>query len=976
MKGKKQRYDKKKIIKGAKRQKIFAERYKSCLENFVNLDKTKDKTLEDLIDEKSNELNYSEKIEEQNYATILSLSLYFIKNNDFIEDIFFEQIDEAIYKIFYNFFMNPNEENHNLFLNSFEYLNYGYGNIYLICKKLTFFTKLTRDNSVDIFFKIILSEYFPSLQAHFHFPIKRDQIELIKILNGFIRIRYNYDKVERKEILDLFKREIDDNHNINGNNGESSLTNLNNNISVSKTSDEDKSKEVKHSIKGNYSEQKEESDDLQKNSNIKINFSNVNEFNINRDKNKTINRNHEDKLFDYFMAIQNMYKEKNYKTPVLDYLITNKEKFRLEFFKYIKNEDSYIDHLYALLDDDLFSMNYDLIDFKENKIGYICVQDQFEKKFIEGIFSIIDQSFLFEKITSDYNFPPDDIYSPKEIIANNAFKSRALSFEYYINSEIIINQLKAKERPRVIFPFINLEKIINLEKSEERDKGNDEENTSEKNKENNKKSTKEKNEEKNKKKDNSSNSLTDSALFEVDGIILEKEFKEIELDNNFFIPDPIYKFCCWNNIEDRIENYVKGEKKSEEFVKIEKDNKIEEIEKKNQIENVGEVKKDKKGKNKKNKKKKHRKKKKNGQIIEKKEEDKKRTEDKNLEKEEIKEEKNDIEEEKDEQKENMEKNLKEKNEEIQALKKEKDKMKEKFGEKDEKNDENVQEMEIKEEVGNIKEEDKNESNKQNEKNNKFKFYLEKNCLCVIEIKNQFPPNRNEDKNMKDEEKSKKKSPVDFRNMVKSLVKKSLLFKDMFEQLNEKIESIRLILLYDAVHKKNYLRELDNAMNDLFTKKDEGLLEIIEFQCIYIKPSYLAGQFYNSKKEINKLNKEIIGLNEEISGLNGEILGLKNNISSMEINNKKERERISKLEDFVKTLQEEIKLLKRQKPENQNQKEKSDEEKTDIQVKGKPREKIEKESDNNSIQPNNSNLEKNNDDNKSSKKDMNDSNSNK
>ena len=232
----------------------------------------------------------------------------------------------------------------------------------------------------------------------------------------------------------------------------------------------------------------------------------------------------------------------------------------------------------------------------------------------------------------------------------------------------------------------------------------------------------------------------------------------------------------------------------------------------------------------------------------------------------------------------MEKNLKEKNEEIQALKKEKDKMKEKFGEKDEKNDENVQEMEIKEEVGNIKEEDKNESNKQNEKNNKFKFYLEKNCLCVIEIKNQFPPNRNEDKNMKDEEKSKKKSPVDFRNMVKSLVKKSLLFKDMFEQLNEKIESIRLILLYDAVHKKNYLRELDNAMNDLFTKKDEGLLEIIEFQCIYIKPSYLAGQFYNSKKEINKLNKEILGLN-------GEILGLKNNISSMEINNKKERERI-------------------------------------------------------------------------------------
>jgi len=45
-----------------------------------------------------------------------------------------------------------------------------------------------------------------------------------------------------------------------------------------------------------------------------------------------------------------------------------------------------------------------------------------------------------------------------------------------------------------------------------------------------------------------------------------------------------------------------------------------------------------------------------------------------------------------------------------------------------------------------------------------------------------------------------KYPIDFFNIVKSLVKKSLVFKDMFEQMNEKVDSIKLILLYDAIYK--------------------------------------------------------------------------------------------------------------------------------------------------------------------------------
>lgn len=117
------------------------------------------------------------------------------------------------------------------------------------------------------------------------------------------------------------------------------------------------------------------------------------------------------------------------------------------------------------------------------------------------------------------------------------------------------------------------------------------------------------------------------------------------------------------------------------------------------------------------------------------------------------------------------------------------------------------------------------------KDNEDAFYLDKNTLCVIEIKNQFPPYRSN--KITDSNIINKTYPVDFYNMVKSLIKKALVFKEMFEQSNEKIDSIKLLLFYDAVHKINYEKELWKAMNDLFTKQDEKIISLLEFQCIYI-----------------------------------------------------------------------------------------------------------------------------------------------
>ena len=105
------------------------------------------------------------------------------------------------------------------------------------------------------------------------------------------------------------------------------------------------------------------------------------------------------------------------------------------------------------------------------------------------------------------------------------------------------------------------------------------------------------------------------------------------------------------------------------------------------------------------------------------------------------------------------------------------------------------------------------------------FFLDKNCLCVIEIKSQFPPYRPEEKNREgyNEINVKNKYPIDFYNMVKSLLKKALIFKDMFEQLKEKVDSIKLILFYDAVYKFNYEKEMVRAINDIISIDNKKLI---------------------------------------------------------------------------------------------------------------------------------------------------------
>ena len=120
-----------------KTEKDYSEIYKKNLLKFVDQDKYKcKKTLSELVELKLAELGNEENLEKQNYYIILTFSLYFIKDNDFIQENeeYFNQIDNKIYYNFNKFLMNPTEDQHKEFLKSFENLNNGFNNIYLPVK--------------------------------------------------------------------------------------------------------------------------------------------------------------------------------------------------------------------------------------------------------------------------------------------------------------------------------------------------------------------------------------------------------------------------------------------------------------------------------------------------------------------------------------------------------------------------------------------------------------------------------------------------------------------------------------------------------------------------------------------------------------------------------------------------------------------------------------------------------------------------
>lgn len=400
--------------------------FKESLFKLCKKDKDdENKSLSELVDMKLKELKEkkSQTPEESYYELILIFSSYFIKENDFIQEDYFSLIDESIYKIFNDFLNKPTEEQYKKFFDSFEELDNGAGNIFRICKKMFEPLKIKNlilEQALDLFFRIIIKQYFHLVQKSFKFPITIDQKSLIIVLGDYFRIKYNYKDVSSQEVLKLFKVKESKDKLVNSDNGNKISDNINSINSLGNAM----TKEISPPTIENVGL----------------------------------------KFLEYLKGMSESYQKKGIETPpVLDFLLKSKTNLKISFFPYVKNENYLIDHLYDHLNNIIMRINLDRVNLQENKIGYICFYDKVKKGFTEGIYSNIELNFLYEKIISDDNFQTDDLNNPNEIIALNAFKSRALSFEYYINSEIILKNLDIKERPRVIYVFKNIEEIQKLD---------------------------------------------------------------------------------------------------------------------------------------------------------------------------------------------------------------------------------------------------------------------------------------------------------------------------------------------------------------------------------------------------------------------------------------------------------------------------------------------------------------------------------
>ena len=438
------------------KQEDYSYKYYELLSKFVSKPNDHSKLyLEALVNSKIKELSKESEtnFEKSLQKFILELSLYFIKDNSFVVENYFSLIDNSIYKNFYDFLNNPTKSQYEKFLKSFFELNYGATTIFLICNKLCE-EEMFGQIPFDLFFIIIIKKNRSRLQKILGELKKENKSPEIKNIHG----QKKKNKKTKNAELNISK------------------------INVEETAIEDK--------KDN-----------------KISEQSKNAINLNL---KEESLKEENKFYNYLVKMKEKYRQLQYETPVLDYLIRNKKKLEVNFFKYTKNEDVIIDHLYNNLVAFIINANLNIIDFGDEKYGYLCYyyKDNDKKIYVESIFSLVDLSLLSDRISSELNFPKDKFKNPDKKQAQNVFKSRSLCFEYFINSNILIKKFNLKEKARVIYSFKSIEDLESVNNNIIKIK----------------------------------NKVIEKGLEELDGVVFVENKISLDLEKNCFMIDNPFKF--------------------------------------------------------------------------------------------------------------------------------------------------------------------------------------------------------------------------------------------------------------------------------------------------------------------------------------------------------------------------------------------------------------------------------------------------
>jgi len=104
------------------------------------------------------------------------------------------------------------------------------------------------------------------------------------------------------------------------------------------------------------------------------------------------------------------------------------------------------------------------------------------------------------------------------------------------------------------------------------------------------------------------------------------------------------------------------------------------------------------------------------------------------------------------------------------------------------------------------------------------------------------------------------------------------------------------------------------MNDIFSIKNKELIEMIEFQCIYIKSSYIAGGFYNFKSEQKKMEIKMQEMKEQLKKEDKEIQEIKDKMNNMDSSMKDWISKVEKLKDQIKDIKGDVDKEKEQEKE--------------------------------------------------------------
>ena len=205
--------------------------------------------------------------------------------------------------------------------------------------------------------------------------------------------------------------------------------------------------------------------------NIETNESNNNEINeINENNNnETIQQQHNIGYMDYFRKRKEFYNNNNIDTPILDKIINEELQIDFDLFILKKGNPLMFDQHYKNLKRiiDIFKDEKKASEeISKKSIGYFTYT--FFGKHFEGIYAAIPKDLLFEEITDKTKFQREDFNDKNDEIADNCFKARGLSFEYYIN-DLIIKNFGFEDLPRAIYCFKPLDISINIKEIVELD---------------------------------------------------------------------------------------------------------------------------------------------------------------------------------------------------------------------------------------------------------------------------------------------------------------------------------------------------------------------------------------------------------------------------------------------------------------------------------------------------------------------------